>query len=188
MRTVIGVDPSLSRTGVAVWRDGAVSTLSIPTTRQDGPRVVRERIICGRIMPLIGGLGRTVAIVEAVHMSRLQRGRTALDLAGLHDVIVYGLHARGVTVGVASPQCAKVIATGNGAASKARMLEAAEQQFAITVANTDEADAAWLMAAGVVAGGGQVRGWPTLFDQARADTLKKIDWIGSYPPDWLTDR
>lgn len=183
MRTVIGIDPSLSRTGVAVWQEGRVTTFSVATKPADGPRVVRERIICGAVMPWAAPR-TTLVIIEAVHMAKFT-GRSALDLAGLHDVLVYGFHARGITVGVAAPQCPKIMATGRGNASKPQMVEAAEREFAITVANADEADGAWLMSIGVVAGGGKVNGWPRVWDPVRADSIAKIDWIGFYEQDWL---
>jgi Holliday junction resolvasome RuvABC endonuclease subunit len=203
VRTVIGVDPSLTCTGVAVWQEGRVTTFYVKTKRDDGPRVVRERKICGAIMPWISfadqdrrsddgrskyELPETLVIIEAVHQSRMQTGRTALDLAGLHDVLVYGFHARGLTVGVASPQLPKIMATGRGNASKPQMVEAAEREFGITVSTSDEADAAWLMAAGVRAGGGTVNGWPRTWDKARQDSLDKMDWIGDYEQEWLGAR
>lgn len=199
MNTVIGVDPSMTRTGVAVWHNGKVSTYSINTSTGDGPRVARERIILGRIMPWVGlrephGEGwpewspdatSVTAVVEAVHMVPQKRGRTSLDLAGLHDVIVYGFHARRVPVAVVVPQHLKQFATANGAANKAAMVEAARALLGISVTNHDEADALWAMALGVVCGGGRINEWPPVpkqgWGQADADRLaglcSKVQWI-----------
>lgn len=187
MRTVIGVDPSFTCTGVAVWQEGRVATFHIRTEPKHGPRVVRERMIAKEVYRWISyEPGQTLAVVEAVHLSRQKVGRTSLDLAGLHDVLVYGFHARGIPVGVARPQCGKILATGKGNASKADMVHACADEFGLTVTNDDEADAAWLMAAGVVSGGGTVNGWPPTWDKARAAQLRKIQWVGLLPgPDWL---
>lgn len=186
-RVVIGIDPSFTRTGVAVWREGRVSTFAIPTTPGDGTRVRRERLILGKILPCIGPDDQVVAIVEAVYMSKF-KGRSVLDLAGLHDVIVYALHARGVTVGVAVPQCPKILATGKGNATKPQMVVAAYADLGVEVGTQDEADAAWLMSAGVIAGGGKVYAWGVKGDDAaRWKAVTGITWEGSYAGDWLKD-
>jgi Holliday junction resolvasome RuvABC endonuclease subunit len=193
MRTVIGVDPSLSCTGVAVWRNGSVRTFSVKTSPDDGPRVVREMIICAAIMPWVRGA--TSSMVEAVYQQKL-RGRTSLDLAGLHDVLVYGLHARGVPVGVAAPTSVKQFATCNGRASKVQMVDDAEALLGIKVGDHNQADALWLATMEVVARGGQVNGWPPRSDhpiavenqRMRAAVLAKVQRVGPALPDnWLED-
>jgi Holliday junction resolvasome RuvABC endonuclease subunit len=198
VRTVIGLDPSYQRTGAAVWREGRVATFSVATSVDDGPRVKRQRIIAGRVFPLVSerlfntedgllkGSLEAVVMIEAVHMKRL-KGRTPLDLAGLHDVLVYGFHARQITVGVVYPQGPKVMATSKGNASKTDMVDAALSELGLQVGNSDEADALWLMVMGVVAGGGTVRGWGghALEDKARQRAMAKVEWIGSFEPDWL---
>lgn len=164
-----------------------MATFNVRTTPDTGPRVARERVIAKEVMRWISyAPGETLALVEAVHMSRNKTGRTSLDLAGLHDVLVYSFYTRGITVGVARPQCGKILATGKGNASKADMVVACANEFGLTVANDDEADAAWLMAAGVVSGGGTINGWPSTWDKTRAAQLTKIDWVGLLPdPNWL---
>lgn len=206
MRTVIGIDPSMTSTGVAVWREGRIGTFRVPTSPADGHRVDRQRLIVGRILPLLGervvqishrATAQTVCLIEAVHQGK-HKGRAALDLTGLHDVIVYGIRARHIPVGVVAPQHAKQVATGKGNAGKAQMVEACAEQLGLHVATADEADAAWFAAMGVMAGGGWVVParagrdkagrwwpWPVPWEKARAEALRKIEWIGSVEPDWL---
>lgn len=193
MVMVIGVDPSFTCTGVCVWVDRRVQTFSV-RTNSDDPRVVRQTHIAARVMEQVDVMHlsypsvEVMGMVEAVYQGGF--GRTSLDLAGLHDVLVYEFHRRGIRVGTPSPRALKKFATQDGNANKRRMVNEARIALGITVGNDNEADALWLAAMGVVAMGGQViNSWPHAPDhplavkdqQSRADTLAKVTWIGGEP-------
>lgn len=186
MVLVLGVDPSLTCTGLCVWHDGRVQTGSI-RTRPEDLRVHRQTRIADEVMRHVNPLVPVLAIIEAVYQGGF--GRTSLDLAGLHDVLVYEFVRRGVRVGVASPKAVKLFATNNGNARKAAMVAEARALLGVTTKNDNEADALWMATMGVVAMGGQVNGWPQRADhppavaaqKRREDTLAKVTWIGGEP-------
>ena len=187
MVTVIGVDPSLQCTGVCVWVDGRVKTFSVKTSTDDH-RVVRETRIAEAVLPYVDPRVPMLAIVEGVYQGGF--GRTSLDLAGLHDVLVYEFHRRGVRIGVPAAKSVKLFATQNGNANKKDMVAFARTHLAVFVANHNEADALWMAAMGVVAMGGQVHNsWPPISDEpeyvaeqrVRAHALSKVTWIGGEP-------
>ena len=76
LNTVIGIDASLTATGVAVWRDGRVFLDTIRTSPET-PLPVRWRQITSRIWPCI--TTNTVAAREGVFKERL-KGDAALRL------------------------------------------------------------------------------------------------------------
>lgn len=133
-------------------------------------------------------------MLEAVYQGKF--GRTSLDLAGLHDIIVYEAIRRNATVGVVSPKSGKAFATRSGGASKQDMVEHAEVMLGVDVANHNEADALWFAMMGVVALGGHHNQWPPQSEhpiavanqKARAEILDKLTWIPSRPTESLKDR
>lgn len=124
MTTIIGLDPALTRTGVARWRDGRLSTMTIATNAAQ-PIEARIRWICGNIWPLI--TKRTFVVLEAPYVT--SNGDTTMKLAGLHYILRYGLYARQVPFGVFTPSQLKAFATGRGSADKAAMVALAAATF-----------------------------------------------------------
>lgn len=157
--TVIGIDPSLSATGIARWRQGRLSTITIPTNDKASFED-RIRTITGHIWPLV--TRRTFVVLEEPIAG--QNGRTTMKLAGLHYIIRYGLYARNVDFGTMAATALKSWATGHGGASKEDMVRLATATFGPGAdlamgswspmfdkvdQNSHEADALWLMAAGL---------------------------------------
>lgn len=147
-RTVIGLDLSLSRTGVAVWRNGLVVLRSFETS-PDTMDTVRWHQIAVRIWPFITAKDTHAVIEGPVDIKG--RGNTTQTLAELRGVIKYGLMLRGVPYVEPRPTTVKKYA-GNGSWGKETMLEQARAQMAtecsVWPANYDEADALWCMAMG----------------------------------------
>lgn len=139
--TVIGIDGSLTATGLAVWRDGRFTSRTIHTA-PGVPVEDRWRYICGHIWPAI--TTHCVAAIEGVFKGA--KGRQALDLAMVHAVIRYGLHARAVQFAIVDPQAIKQYATGKGNASKDEVIAAAEQRLGATIGDHNQADSLWLVA------------------------------------------
>lgn len=191
MATVIGIDPSFTCTGVCVWVNGLVKTFSV-TTETGLARAYRETTIVDSVMRWALP-GTAAAIVEGVYANKFG-GRTSLDLAGLHDVLVYEFTRRKIPVGIPANNSNKKFATGSGKATKGDMVAYARAPLGVTVANHNEADALWLAMMGVVSMGGQLNGWPPRSEDLRsdhpimvanqlnrADALAKIDWVGGWP-------
>lgn len=149
MTTVIGVDPSLSSTGVVTWRDGRFYSATVATSPRD-KREHRHHVITMRILGMVdpAGPGHTLVVMEGRITPPDDAVQTAMDLAELRGVINHGLHVTGVTKVDVHPGTLKVYATGHGGSSKAAMETAARGQLGqhLFCANNDEADAAWLVA------------------------------------------
>ena len=143
----IGVDPSMTATGVA-WLDhtGAVSVRTIRTLSSAAPARYRE--ILNVLVPLVGQSPlhqRPVTFLEDVHVQHVDAAKA---LAGLHAVLEYALWLRRVPYTFVHAVRVKVYATGRGNADKAAMVQAATSLLGHTVQvrNDNEADALWLLA------------------------------------------
>lgn len=141
--TVIGIDASLSATGVALWRDGRVFLDTIRTSPST-PLPMRWRQITSRIWPCI----TTNTLVAKEGVFRGLKGDAALRLAELHAVIVDGLYTRGTPYVEIDNRKNKQYATSHGGADKAAMLAAAWTELGELAWARDhnQADALWLMA------------------------------------------
>lgn len=148
MTTIIGVDPSLSSTGLVTWRDGRFYVSTVAT----GPRDKTEQRHHTIVMRILGMRdpqpGRTLIAMEGRITPGEDAVQTAMDLAELRGVLNHGAHVAGVPKVDVHPSTLKVYATGNGRASKADMQVAARGRLGehLHCANDDEADAAWLVA------------------------------------------
>jgi Holliday junction resolvasome RuvABC endonuclease subunit len=146
--TVIGVDPSLSSTGLVTWRDGRIFVATV-VTAPGLPAPMRHDMIVMRILGMVdpAGPSHTLVVIEGRITPADDAVQTAMDLAELRGVINYGLHVRNVNRVDVHPATLKVFATGNGHASKANMTLAARGRLGehLHCANDDESDAAWLM-------------------------------------------
>lgn len=157
--TVIGIDPALTATGIAAWRDGRLATHTVYT---DPKRAVEERMrfIVANVVAAV--TRRTFIVMEAPYVTA--NGDTSMKLAGLHYVLRYALVGRGVPFGVLRPGQLKQFATGNGGASKEEMVSMARAAYGpgaglgmgswnpaetSTERLSHEADALWCLAAGL---------------------------------------
>lgn len=177
--TVLGIDPSMSATGLAVWRDDGVSIHTHVVTLETAAGIPTEQrwhqIAC-RIWPHI--VGTTAAVMEGA-IDVKGRGQTTQHLAELRGVIRYGLWLRGVAYVQPRPTTVKKYA-GNGGWGKETMQVAARSQLATPLgwASTfDEADALWCLALGLHKLGRPVVD-PT---PRRVETIMSITWPTSWP-------
>lgn len=191
MAVVIGIDPSYTATGVCIWENGYVKTFTVKTAAGMA-RVHRQRHIVEQV--LVYAPMTTATLIEGVYASRFG-GRTSLDLAGLHDVLVYEFTRLGIPVGVPGIKGNKAFATGNGNADKKAMVAAARTLLGVIVANHNEADALWLATMGAVDMGGHTNLWPprsshpdvVAAQRKRTANLAKIAWVGGIKPDMLEE-
>ena len=158
MTTIIGVDPSLTGTGLARWQDGHVVVATVATKAGELPAARHHAIV----MRLLGMRGTntirpaTLVVIEAPIMPRgedVGNRHVPLDLFALRAVIYHGLYTYAIPWVEVHPATLKLYATGNGHASKADMLVAARGRLDrhLFAADHNQADAAWLMAMGVAA-------------------------------------
>jgi crossover junction endodeoxyribonuclease RuvC len=145
---VVGVDLSLTRTGVASC-DAAVSIEStgrkdatLPQ-RQQRLRHLRQLVIaaCER-----GGEPDLIVIEGPSYSSK--NAASQHDRSGLWWLLIDAFTIRGWRAIEVAPSTRMKYATGKGMVSKDVVLASAIKRLSIDVTNNDEADAAWLCALG----------------------------------------
>lgn len=146
MTTVIGGDLALAQTGLAIWRDGEVCLRTVKTSKDLGDKPVRWSIICREVRREVRP--RSLFIGEGIY-HRSGFGAVGLDLAAVRATVLMQMYAMSVPYAILTPQNAKLLATGRGNAKKADMVAAARTILRLDPQTEDEADAAWLMAAGL---------------------------------------
>lgn len=142
-RPVVGLDPSLTSTGVATeagqWSIGTAAAGSLIG------QLARLRVIAHDVLERVPA--GALLVIEAPAFSRFQGGAHAR--AGLWWMLVDLADARMCTIVQAAPNVLKKFATGNGNASKADMRMALYKRAGIDISNDDAADAWWLRQAGL---------------------------------------
>lgn len=174
---VVGVDPSLTSTGIAVvYASGEVSTECVNTVgrRSDSlaERAARIRRIAsavGAFVPSLDGThdpGPLLLVVEGP--SHGSRGGSSWDRAGLWWQLVQCAIRRRVPVAVCPPSVRAMWATGNGRADKAAVASAVTRMTGVEFETSDAADAAALAWMGAM-----WLGWTT---GPRTELLAKVAW------------
>jgi crossover junction endodeoxyribonuclease RuvC len=154
---VVGVDPSLSSTGVAL-ADGGFATIS---TSAKGPK--RLEAIRDRLLKI--ALPCDIVVIEGYSMASHQGAHQLGELGG---VLRLALWQAGVPYVEVAPTRLKKWATGKGNAPKDQVLAKAARRWP-GVSNNDEADAAWL----------RDMGWTHycgVASKAHAEILAQVDW------------
>lgn len=142
LHRVMGLDPSLTSTGVAIIRpplqegDESVFTTVIKTKAGED---ITKRIdyIAGEIIELVLLHRPTLICIEGLAFGA--RGRSMFDLAGLHHVIRRDLMRHRVEV--VAPQALKKFVTGKGNAKKDQMKLSVYKHWSVEFLTTDETDA-----------------------------------------------
>ena len=184
--TILGVDLSYTGTGLAGWRDtptGPRLTVASLSTSADWPRPRRQAAIVAAAYQRLSALAENnLVIVENRIESLRVPGSSLLDLAGLLDVLLYGLYRRRVPYTLVSNSTLKVYATGSGRASKLDVVRAWDRRRdADTLPEADDdnqADALWLACMAADAYGRPVLALPKTHRRA----LDSVRW-----PDWTPD-
>jgi Holliday junction resolvasome RuvABC endonuclease subunit len=159
MTTVIAIDPSLSATGLVVWRTG--QPLYINTIRSQqwesylgwgAPQ--RHDQISRAVTDFVETDGpnyvqRTVAVIEDMlkPSAEMARGTSTLELARLRGVIECDLYRLNVPITRVHAATLKAFCRA-GKTAKADMLSAAQHHLPVeyVIHNDNEADAFWLFA------------------------------------------
>lgn len=140
---VVGIDPSLSSTGIAL-HDSSTRTIRPQAGSSDNARRLHQLVT--RIDSYIKADRPDLVVIEKVFVGALSKN-TVLLLGGLAWCIRQRLFELGVPYADVDNQKLKQYATGAGNASKDDMLSAARQS-GVAVENDDEADAFFLHAMG----------------------------------------
>ena len=171
---IIGLDLSLTSTGVATYTPGDVEVRRVYSKPHGSTLADRA----DRLIALLGEIGdhtigADLAAIEGPSLGQARQGGQH-DRAGLWWMVVYGLHLSGVPVVEIPPACVKRYATGKGNASKDEVLAAVIRRYPdVPVMGNDEADALVLVA--MAAHHYQVSTLPTV-PASHATALAKVDW------------
>lgn len=144
MPRIVGVDPSLSRTGVCIMNGEEARTDSIKTSKKDGCDYERQKKI---VRELIGMLeaGDVVVFEDFGQGGRWQpSGKFVerIELAGMMKMFAQFKTKREFLE--VRPSHLKSFVAGKATASKETVFTAVSRRWGIEVANQDEADAAAL--------------------------------------------
>lgn len=144
---VVGVDPSLTATGIADADGGLHTIASKPDDGTVADRARRIATITAHLRPHRLTDAHLV-VIEGPAFSR--QGQAGVHLrAGLWWRIVGLLHSAGVPVAEVSPSALKKYATGKGNADKSDMRMALYKRAGLDVSSDDEVDAWWLRQMGL---------------------------------------
>jgi Holliday junction resolvasome RuvABC endonuclease subunit len=171
---VIGVDPSLTCTGVAhVDEGGAVSVMRIPTAGDgslDDIRL-RVRLIVGSVLRFAPTSG-LLSVIEAPYIPQHGSGQV-LERAWLFGMLVDQLALRGQVAQVRAKTRAKY-GSGNGNAAKPEVRAAVRAAFpGLRIRDDNEADALALAAMGARHLGSPIDGLPS---KAQSAAMLAVAW------------
>lgn len=162
---VVGIDPSLSATGIAHWN----GQLDTRPPRKGLTGVDRIRDIRAQLITV--AQSAHLVVIEGPAYSR-QLGAGHHEAAGLWWAIVDIVHTRDIPYAVVPPTTLKKYATGRGNAAKPDMRMALYRRTGVDVGDDNEVDAAWLRAMGLDRLGAAEFAVP----KAQRDALGKVDW------------
>lgn len=173
MPAILGLDPSLRATGLAL-PDGELVTIKTPSCATLDDKVERVRHIVGRV-----GVAAKIAALIVIEGPAFGRNNQAThELAGLWWKLVVRLAEQGNQVAVLTPTQLKKFATGRGDADKGdpkktQMRQAFRQHAGRDVADHNQVDAWWLRMAGLVhLGHPDALSLPAV----QRDALAKVAW------------
>lgn len=183
----IGIDPSLTSTGIAVWDGERFHTASFPssivpkaTLLEQHDRVeaihsrVRERLFEWAVMPNMWDRIGLVVATEELPKTGMQ-GRSLDRFAHLWKLLDTVRYVVDVEVAFeVNPSSLKLISTGFGKASKQDMLDMAEGLYGVTCRTDDEADAVHLAAVAAACAGHPIPGWVGDATPDRAKSFAKV--------------
>lgn len=170
----VGLDLSLTSTGVAVLRNGVATVRRI--TSKPTPKATTDDTAARLdtlVAAIIGAIPTSDATLVAVEgPSYGSTGTAAHILGGLWWLVRHALRIEGLDVAVVPPSVVKKYATGKGTAPKDQVLAAVVRRYPnVDVTGNDEADA--LVLAAIRA---RNAGYPfeTSLPQVQADAAKSV--------------
>lgn len=168
---VMGVDPSITRTGIGL-PDRTTFTVSPPKSCTGDARLTYHADHVG----LAARTARVDLVVMEDAPTTLQ-GNALRVLLHLQGALRLELMRNHITYMILSPSTLKKFATGNGGASKDLMAQVARQRLGRVFPTDDECDAHWLRIAGRMAyGHGELISSGFLMPGVHLDALR---WAGT---------
>lgn len=143
MTHVLGLDPSLTGTGLAVIGPDTCTTATIGTKGARADSLVdRDRRLADITHRVADHLTPDVRLAVIEGPAPMTAGGSPWDRAGLWWRLVHRLHARDIPVAVAAPTTRAKWATGSGKSDKAAVAVAVARMWqAVDLADDNQADA-----------------------------------------------
>jgi crossover junction endodeoxyribonuclease RuvC len=165
---ILGIDPSLTSTGLVVVEGGKVTDSARVRTRL----TAHERI--DHILSAIGWLARDVDLVGIEGTAYAAKGSSVVQVFGLWGVVSHFLWEARHPYYVIPPACRVKYATGKGNNSKDEVLAAVVRRYAeVTVTGNDVADALVVAAMGARHYGEPLE---SSLPQVNLKAMEKIVW------------
>lgn len=165
---VIGLDLSLTATGIAAWDGRPLSTIRTVTSEGD------QRL--GRIMVTVRADAYDYVSDQPIDLAVIEDLPTHAHSAGItgmvHGAVRVALMEIGVPYALVPPATLKAYATGKGTATKPDMRMALFKRAGLDIRDDNQVDAWWLRAAGL-----ERLGYPLVsLPAAQRDRLDKARW------------
>jgi crossover junction endodeoxyribonuclease RuvC len=144
---IVSLDLSLTATGVAIWRDGALSLLTLESPHAGG--IARLDWVHNQVRELCRGA--ELVVVEGLSFG--SNMPSAQERAGLWWMVARVLWKAGVRTQAVAPTQLKKFCTGKGSAEKSLILREVFRRWSIVADDDNQADAAVLLRIGLVLAG-----------------------------------
>lgn len=182
MTTILGLDPSLTSTGVAFLDNNGIAVTHLASKGRAGATLnesaKRVDQLCDDLHHLLADLDHiTLVVIEAPAMAHANAGTSLIN--GLWWSYVRTVHTAGVPIVSVAPTSLKVYGCGKGNAGKDEVLLAVARRYPqAPIETNDQADAVVLAAMGWH----HVTGTP-LVDLPATHTraLAKVQWPADVP-------
>jgi Holliday junction resolvasome RuvABC endonuclease subunit len=168
MPRVIGLDLSLTATGIAAWDGRPLST--VRTVAAEGDQRLRRIMVTVRADAYdhLDGSPIDLAVIEDLPKHAHAAGITGM----VHGAVRVALMELGVSYALVPPASLKKYATGRGNATKPDMRVALLKRTGMDLRDDNQVDAWWLRAMGLEHLGHP----PVSLPQVQRDALAKVDW------------
>ena len=170
---IIGIDPSLTATGIAILENGEWTMLDVLKNNLRGHE--RMDYIISNLAELFVGLqAGDIVVMEGPSFN--SQGQRSHELAGIWWLIRHEMwYYPDITVVIVPPTTRAKYASGRGNAGKAEVYEAIQEQFPdITIKDHNVGDAIILASIGARRIGSPVD--DKLEDSPEMDAYKKVEW------------
>ena len=176
--TVIGLDLSLTSTGVAIARNGRiVGTKALKTSKRTGDLADMDRRLSDTtlgIQQILNAEDPKLAVIEAPSFG--SKFGSPDERSGLRWRVIHALLWREIAIAQVSPRSRAKYGTGNGNAKKLEVLAAVRGNYAhfdLPIKTDDEADALILAAMGARHLGQPVE---LVLPDGALESMEKVQW------------
>lgn len=147
MAKVVGIDPSLTSTGLAV-RDSAGRLKAYALGDKDLRGMARLVFLRNAISRHLDRLRPSLVVYEGYALGFRGKSNTIFDLGELGGVLKLLILEKGLDILLVPPNNLKLFATGKGNADKAQVSLALENATGVKFSTSDQYDAAGLLLMG----------------------------------------